>query len=127
MIWLHKHGVAIYHEYAAVADFAALAGGKQLHVAPAAVKIVSQGDTISEFKDRAVGFPHGNIDRVAGIEHCASGGYVYRASHQVNTGLKFLLNMPGELGASTAIRLSEKRHVNLTVLSFSSLSEISEV
>ena len=56
-------------EDAAVADFATFAGGKQLDVAPASVKIVSQGDTISEFEDRAVGFPHGYIDRGAAVEH----------------------------------------------------------
>ena len=54
-------------EDAAVADFATLlhiviistvfsdfqfAAGKQLDVAPTSVKIVSQGDPISEFKDR---------------------------------------------------------------------------
>ena len=38
-------------EDAAVADTAALAGGKQLDVAPAAVEIVSQGDTISQFEN----------------------------------------------------------------------------
>ena len=64
----------------AIAYLAALSGGEQLHVAPTSVKIVSQGDTISEFEYRAVGFPYGNIDRVTGIEHRASGRYVYRAS-----------------------------------------------
>ena len=54
-------------EDAAVANFATLlhiviitavfsdfqfAGGKQLDVAPISVKIVSQGDTVSEFEDR---------------------------------------------------------------------------
>ena len=56
-------------EDAAVANLAALAGGKQLHIATASVKIVSQGDTISEFENRTVGFPYGNIDRVAAVEH----------------------------------------------------------
>ena len=56
-------------EDTAVADFATFAGGKQLDVAPASVKIVSQRDTISEFEDRAVGFPNENIDRVAAVEH----------------------------------------------------------
>ena len=79
---LQKYFEVVDAEDAAVADFATFAGGKQLDVAPASVKIVSQGDTISEFEDRAVGFPYGNIDRVAGVEHRASGGYVYRASHQ---------------------------------------------
>ena len=64
-----KYLAIVYAEDAAVANLAALAGGKQLYVAPASVKIVSQGDTISEFEDRAVGFPYGNIDRVAAVEH----------------------------------------------------------
>ena len=38
-------------EDAAVANLTALAGGKQLNVAPASVKIVSQGDTVSEFEN----------------------------------------------------------------------------
>lgn len=87
-------------EDAAVADFSTFAGGKQLDVAPTSVKIVSQGDTISEFQDRAVGFPNGNIDRVAGVEHRASGGYVYRASHQEKVGLYLSLKMPAVSGAS---------------------------
>ena len=66
-------------EDTAVADFAALAGGKQLDVAPTSVKIVSQRDTISEFQDRAVGFPNGNIHRVAAVKHSASGSYMYAA------------------------------------------------
>ena len=64
-----KYFKVVDAEDTAVAYFAALAGGKQLYVAPASVKIVSQGDTISEFEDRAVGFPYGNIDRVAAVEH----------------------------------------------------------
>lgn len=68
-------------EDTAVAYLAALAGGKYFYVPPAAVEIVSERDTISEFEDRAVGFPHGNIDRVAAVEHCSGGGYVTRTSH----------------------------------------------
>jgi len=68
-------------EDAAVADAAALAGGEQLDVAPTSVKGIAQRYDIAEFEYRAVGFPYGNIDRVAGVKHCASGGYVYRASH----------------------------------------------
>ena len=44
---------------------------------PASVKIVSQGDTISEFEYFAVGFPNGNINRVAAVKHSASRGNVY--------------------------------------------------
>ena len=64
-----KYFKVIDAEDAAVADFVTFAGGKQLDVAPASVKIVSQRDTISEFEDRAVGFPNENIDRVAAVEH----------------------------------------------------------
>ena len=56
-------------EDAAVADFATFAGGKQLDVAPTSVKIVSQGDTVSEFEDGAIRLPNGYIDGVAGVEH----------------------------------------------------------
>ena len=45
-------------EDATVADFAALAGGKYLYVPPASVKIVSQGDTISEFEYAPIRLPH---------------------------------------------------------------------
>ena len=80
---LQEYFAVVDAEDAAVANLAALAGGKYLYVPPTSVKIVSQGDTISEFKYRAVGFPDGNIDRVAAVEHSASGRYVYRASHAV--------------------------------------------
>lgn len=68
---LKENFAVVDAEDAAVAYLAALAGGKYLYVPPAAVKIVSQGDTISEYQDRAVGFPYGNIDWVAGVEHCS--------------------------------------------------------
>ena len=64
-----KYFKVIDFEDAAVAYLTALAGGKYLYVPPASVKIVSQRDTISEFEDRAVGFPNENIDRVAAVEH----------------------------------------------------------
>lgn len=72
-----KYLAIVYAEDAAVANLAALAGGKQLDVAPTSVKIVSQGDTVSEFEYRAVGFPNGDIHRGAAVKHSASGGNVY--------------------------------------------------
>lgn len=127
MTRLKKYLKRVYAENGRISYPTDFAGGKRLHIAPASIKIVSQGDTISEFKYRAVGFPYGNIDRVAAVEHGASGGYVYRASHQENVGLNLSLNIPGDADKRTNGRLSSYRHVNLTVLSFSSPSEISEV
>lgn len=100
---------------------------KVFYVAPTSVKIVSQGDTISEFEDRAVRFPYGNIDRVAGVEHWASGGYVYRASHKEKVGLNLSLKIPGDSGTATFGRFSANRQVNFPELSFSSVSDNSEV
>lgn len=68
-------------EDAAVADAATFAGGQYLDIAPAAIKIVSQRDAILQVENRAVRLPYMEVDRVAGVEHRASGGYVYRASH----------------------------------------------
>lgn len=73
---LQKYFEVVYSEDTAIAYLAALAGGKYLYVPPAAVEIVSQRDTISEFEDRAVGFPNGNIDRVAAVEHSSCSGDV---------------------------------------------------
>ena len=66
-------------EDAAVADFATFAGGKYLYVPPASVETVSQRDAVTEFEDRAVGFPNRNIHRVAAVKHSASCGNVYAA------------------------------------------------
>jgi len=73
------------------AYLAVLAGGKDIDVPPASVELVTERNDDPQFQDRAVAFishlvdelkvPHGNIDRVAGVEHGAGGGYVYRASH----------------------------------------------
>lgn len=52
VIWhLQKNFEAVDAKDTAVADAAAFAGGKQLHVAPAAVEVIAQGDAISEFED----------------------------------------------------------------------------
>ena len=57
-ILLQKYFKVIDTEDAAVANLAALAGGKQFYVAPASIKIVSQGDTITEFEDTPIRLPH---------------------------------------------------------------------
>ena len=60
-------------EDTAIAYLAALARSKDFDVAPTSVKGISQGYEVAEFEDRAVGFPYGNIDMVAAVEHRASG------------------------------------------------------
>lgn len=62
-----KNFKVVDSENTAVTDTATLAGGKQLDVAPPSVKGVSKRYDVAEFENRAVGFPDGNIDRVAGI------------------------------------------------------------
>ena len=74
---LEENFEVVNAEDTAIAYLAALPGDEQLHVAPASVKIVSQRDTISEFEDRAVGFPYRNIHRVAAVKHSASRSDVY--------------------------------------------------
>ena len=64
---LEKYLQVVDAEDTTVADSAALAGGKQLDVAPTSVKGISERYDVAEFENRAVGFPNGNIDRVAGI------------------------------------------------------------
>ncbi len=62
-----KYLQSVYAEDAAVADSATLAGGKQLDVAPTSVKGVAQRYDVTQVEYRAVGFPDGNIDRIAGV------------------------------------------------------------
>ncbi len=63
--FLKKNFKVVDAEDAAVADAAALAGGEQLDVAPTSVKGIAQRYDVAEFEYRAIGFPDGNIDRVA--------------------------------------------------------------
>ena len=62
-----KNFEAVNAEDAAVADAAALAGGKDFHVSPTSVKGISQGYDVAEFEDRAVAASYGEVDGVAGV------------------------------------------------------------
>ena len=66
-------------EYAAVANFADLPRREQFNIASSGIKIVAERDAIMQVKYFAVGFPYGNIHRVAAVKHSASGGNVYAA------------------------------------------------
>lgn len=74
---LQKNIEAVNAEDAAVAQTAALAGGKDFDVSPTSVKGISQGYDVAEFEDRTVAAPYGEVNGVAAVEHRASGGYVY--------------------------------------------------
>ena len=54
-----------------IADFAALAGSQYLDIAPAAIERVTERNDVTQFQDRAVGFPNGKIHRVAAVKHRA--------------------------------------------------------
>ena len=66
-----KYLQSVNAEDAAVADAAELARGEQLDVSPTSVKGISQGYDVAEFEDRAVAAPYGEVDGVAGVEHCS--------------------------------------------------------
>lgn len=55
----------------------AFAGSEDFDVAPASVKGISQGYDVAEFEYRAVGFPYGNIDGIAAVEHRSCRGDMY--------------------------------------------------
>ena len=80
-IWLQKYFKVIDTEDAAVADFATFAGGTYFYVPPAPVETVSQRDAVTEFEDRTVGFPYGNIDWVTAVKHSSIGRH-FSVRHQ---------------------------------------------
>ena len=62
---------------ATISDFADLPRREQFYIASTCIKIVAERDAIMQVKYFTVGFPSGNIHRVAAVEHSASGGNVY--------------------------------------------------
>ena len=62
---------------ATISDFADLPRREQFNIASSGIKIVAERDAIMQVKYFAVGFPNGNIHRVAAVKHSASRGYMY--------------------------------------------------
>ena len=64
-------------ENATISDFADLPRCEQFDIASSCIKIVAERDAIMQMKYFAVGFPYGNIHRVAAVKHSASRGNMY--------------------------------------------------
>ena len=62
---------------ATISDFADLPRREQFNIASSGIKIVAERDAIMQVKYFAVGFPDGNIHRVAAVKHSASRGNMY--------------------------------------------------
>ena len=61
----------------AISDFADLPRREQFYIASSGIKIVTKRDAIMQVKNFAVGFPNGNIHRVAAVKHSASSRDMY--------------------------------------------------
>lgn len=67
-----KYFTIVHGKYTAVAYFADLPRREQFNIASTGIKIVAERDAIMQVKYFAVGFPNGNIHRVAAVKHIAS-------------------------------------------------------
>ena len=72
-----KYFTIIHGKYATISDFSDLPRHEQFYIASSGIEIVAERDAIMQVKYFAVGFPNGNIHRVAAVKHSASGGNVY--------------------------------------------------
>ena len=72
-----KYFTIIHGKNAAVTNFADLPRREQFNIASTGIEIVAERDAILQVKYFAVGFPNGDIHRVAAVKHSASGGNVY--------------------------------------------------
>ena len=72
-----KYFTIIHGKDATISDFADLPRREQFNIASSGIKIVAERDAIMQVKYFTVGFPNGNIHRVAAVKHSASGCNVY--------------------------------------------------
>ena len=79
-----KYFAVVNGEYATISDFADLPRREQFYIASSGIEIVVERDAIMQVKYFAVGFPNGDIHRVAAVKHSASRGDVYRTCHYLN-------------------------------------------
>ena len=67
-----KYFTIVHGKDATISDFADLPRLEQFNIASACIEIVAERDAIMQVKYFAVGFPNGNIHRVAAVKHSAS-------------------------------------------------------
>ena len=72
-----KYFTIIHGKDATISDFADLPRREQFYIASSGIKIVEERDAIMQVKYFTVGFPNGNIHRVAAVKHSASRSNVY--------------------------------------------------
>ena len=72
-----KYFTIVHGKDTTIADFADLPRREQFNIASSGIKIVAERDAIMQVKYFTVGFPNGNIHRVAAVKHSASRGNVY--------------------------------------------------
>ena len=72
-----KYFVVVNDEYATISYFADLPRCEQFNIASTGIEIVAERDAIMQVKYFTVGFPNGNIHRVAAVKHSASRGNMY--------------------------------------------------
>ena len=78
-IFSQKYFTIVHGKDATISDFADLPRSEQFYIASTGIEIVAERDAIMQVKYFAVGFPNGNIHRVAAVKRSASGGNVYAA------------------------------------------------
>ena len=74
---LKEYFAVVDGEYATISDFADLPRREQFNIESSGIKIVAERDAIMQDKYFTVGFPNGNIHRVAAVKHSASRGNMY--------------------------------------------------
>lgn len=64
---LEEYDLVVDKKNCAIANFPDFAGREDFDVPPTTIEVIAQRYNVMEVENRAVGFPYGNIDRVARV------------------------------------------------------------